>query len=456
MFQFLRNLFGKKASPEKERAVHGDLRGNGPPASESPQAIANHTFVCRDSILNRDQRISGYEFSLHKRLHERLSGKSLVVRRAYDDALLRHLGSTNAGAILSNRIVVVGIAPASLDSPQLQSLSAANTLLMLDPTDDSGAEFAGLSDRLENLGKRGFRIGYRLRPEVPLEVIPPIFDFIQISTPAYDGIELAGSVSRLRKLRKVDAKEIFLIAADIESPDDFHVCLRAKFDYFHGPFVNLRQIIEPPRGNVDRSFIMNVLGQLRSGADIAELAKAIGRDAVVTFKLLRYINSAANGLTQEITSIEQCLLLLGRERIYRWLSLLLFDIHNAGYIERVLTEQALVRASLMERIGNQAISAGVNADHLFLTGLFSVLDKLLNRPLPEILASVSMPQAVTDALLADSGALAPFLDLTIACESGDPEQIAQCALACGVDTPIINREMLQALAWANAVGEIAD
>jgi EAL and modified HD-GYP domain-containing signal transduction protein len=67
-----------------------------------------------------------------------------------------------------------------------------------------------------------------------------------------------------------------------------------------------------------------------------------------------------------------------------------------------------------------------------------------------------MPQAVTDALLADSGALAPFLDLTIACESGDPEQIAQCALACGVDTPIINREMLQALAWANAVGEIAD
>jgi EAL and modified HD-GYP domain-containing signal transduction protein len=456
MFQFLRKLFGKKAPPGKKKTVRGEPRGNGPPKSESQRATANHTFVCRDSILNRDQRIAGYEFSLHKRLHERLSGKSLVVRRAYDEVLLRHLDSTNAGSILSNRMVVVGIAPASLDNAQLQTLSATNTLLMLDPTDDSGAEFVGLRDRVEALTQMGFRIGYRLRPEMPLEVIPPIFDFIQISTPAYDGIELAGSVSRLRKLKKVDAKDISLIAADIESPDDFHVCWRAKFDYFHGPFVNLRQIIEPPRGNVDRSFIMNVLGQLRSGADIAELAKTIGRDAMVTFKLLRYINSAANGLTQEITSIEQCLLLLGRERIYRWLSLLLFDLHNAGYSERILTEQALVRASLMERIGIQARAAGVNADHLFLTGLFSVLDKLLNRPLREILASVSMPQTVTDALIGDSGPIAPFLALAIACESGDPEKIAKSALACRVDETSINEEMLQALAWANTVAEIAE
>jgi EAL and modified HD-GYP domain-containing signal transduction protein len=177
---------------------------------------------------------------------------------------------------------------------------------------------------------------------------------------------------------------------------------------------------------------------------------------VVTFKLLRYINSAANGLTQEITSIDQCLLLLGRERIYRWLSLLLFDLHNAGYRERVLTEQALVRASLMERFGDQAGSIGVNADQLFLTGLFSVLDKLLNRPLREILASVSMPQTVTDALIGDSGPIAPFLALAIACESGDPEKIAKSALACRVDETSINEEMLQALAWANTVAEIAE
>jgi EAL and modified HD-GYP domain-containing signal transduction protein len=456
IFQLLHKLFGQKATPERDKTPRGEPLDNGASASESRQGAANHAFVCRESILSRHQRIAGYELSLQKRLHERLSGKSLVVRRAYDEVLLRHLASTNAGSILSNRMLVVGIAPASLDNPHLQTLSATNTLLMLDPTDDTGAEFIGLRDRLEALGQLGFRVGYRLRPEMPLEVIPPIFDFIQISTPAYDGIELAGSVSRLRKLKKVDAKDIALIAADIESPDDFHVCFRAKFDYFHGPFVNLRQTIEPPLGNVDRSFIINVLGQLRSGADIAELAKTIGRDAVVTFKLLRYINSAANGLTQEITSIEQCLLLLGRERIYRWLSLLLFDLHNAGYRERVITEQALVRASLMERFGDQAGSTGVNADQLFLTGLFSLLDKLLNRPLAEILASVSMPQLVTDALIAQSGPLASFLALAVACESGDPEQISGCAQACGIDESSISQEVLQSLAWANKVGELDD
>jgi EAL and modified HD-GYP domain-containing signal transduction protein len=458
MAQFLGKIFGKKPSAVKDQDQANPAVADQtvPLPSDFLEAAENQTFMCRESILNREQRIAGYRFVLHQGLQTRLSGKEANVRRAYDEVLVQNLRSADVAPILSNRIVFVGISPASLDNPHLHALSTANTVLMLDPPDDSGAELAGLRDRVEALGQLGFHVGYRLPAEVPLEVIPPIFDFIQISTPAYDGTELADSVGRLRKLAKSDDKNISLIAADIETADDFHVCWRAKFDYFHGPFVDLRQNIAPPRGNVDRSFIMIVLGQLRSGEDIAALAKTIGKDAVVTYKLLRYINSAANALTHEISLIEQCLLLLGRERIYRWLSLMLFDVHNAGYRERVLTEQALVRANLMERIGNIGGTAAVSvsADHLFLTGLFSVLDKLLNQPLAEILASIALPHSVDDALLRNSGPLVPFLALAIACESGDPKKISSLAQACRINEQRLNEEILQALAWANMVGEI--
>jgi EAL and modified HD-GYP domain-containing signal transduction protein len=177
---------------------------------------------------------------------------------------------------------------------------------------------------------------------------------------------------------------------------------------------------------------------------------------VVTYKLLRYINSVANALTHEITSIDQCLLLLGREKIYRWLSLLLFDLHNAGYAERILAEQALVRASLMERMGRQSNLADVSADHLFLTGLFSLLDKLLKQPLGEILAKVSLPPAVGTALLSGSGPYACFLEFAIACESGEGTEIQRCAQACGVDAATVNGEVLEALGWANQVGELGE
>jgi EAL and modified HD-GYP domain-containing signal transduction protein len=67
-----------------------------------------------------------------------------------------------------------------------------------------------------------------------------------------------------------------------------------------------------------------------------------------------------------------------------------------------------------------------------------------------------MPQLVTDALIAQSGPLASFLALAVACESGDPEQISGCAQACGLDESSISQEVLQSLAWANKVGELDD
>jgi c-di-GMP phosphodiesterase len=93
-------------------------------------------------------------------------------------------------------------------------------------------------------------------------------------------------------------------------------------------------------------------------------------------------------------------------------------------------------------------------DHLFLTGLFSLLEKMIEGPLEETLARVSVPPAVSDALLAGSGPLAPFLNLAIACEQGDQEAISNWAVVCRLDALCVNEEMLAALVWANEVLEL--
>ncbi|MBS1158760.1 MAG: putative signal transduction protein [Proteobacteria bacterium] len=452
MLKFLRTLLTKSIPSTAEADPFERLNEVAPLRNEEMTVADDRSFVCREPILNRDERIAGYEFLLHQRLQGRLQGKDPALRRAYDDALIRNLSLAEVGSLLGHRLAFIGISSLSFDNPQLPMLPSANTVLMIDPLDDCGSE--GLPDKLRMAKDKGFQVGYRHRPEVPDEAILPWCDFIQISTPTYNGLEIADWIRHLRKQER--ATPVSLIAADIESSDDLHVCYRAGFDYFHGPFVVRRELWHPPRGTVDRSHIMEVLSLLRSGGENTAVAESIRHDPVITYKLLRYINSPVNSLSTKITSIEQCLLILGRERFYRWLSLLLFDVQKAGYIERMLTEQALIRARLMERLGLRAGKAEVDPDLLFLAGLFSLLDKLLDRPMAEILAGVSMPQAVCAALLHSRGALAKFLRLAIACEDGVPEEIAAAAAACRLEVGDVNQDSLAALVWATEISQLND
>lgn len=454
MLPFLRKIFGGPPRPLPVDDAFARLNEVAPLRSTELENRNERSFVCREPILNRAERIAGYEFFLHQGLQDRLSGKDTALRRAYDDALIRNLVTVQIGALLGFRLAFVGISSLSFDNPQLARLPCENTLLMIDARNEGVVDFAGLHQRVESARQRGFRIGYHQPAGKPDKEIIALCDVVQISTPSFSGLEIAEWV---RQVRRFDTPgPLLLIAADIESADDLHVCFQAGFDYFHGPFVSCRDNWHPPRGTIDRSHIMRVLSQLRRGDENGLLAESVRQDAVITYKLLRYINSPANGLSKEITTIDQALLLLGRERFYRWLSLLLFDVQNAGYIERLLTEQALVRASFMERMGLRLGQKDLLPDQLFLTGLFSLLDKLLNRQMPEILSSVAMPPAVCDALLDGSGPLAPLLNLSIASENGQAEDLAHWAKACRVDVDSVNQESMAALLWAAEISRIND
>jgi EAL and modified HD-GYP domain-containing signal transduction protein len=148
-------------------------------------------------------------------------------------------------------------------------------------------------------------------------------------------------------------------------------------------------------------------------------------------------------------------MVLGRDRFYRWLSMLLFDSDRPGYHERVLNEQVLARARFLEMLAGQG-RVPAEADHLFMAGLFSMLDVMMDQPLTNILKQISLPDPVSAALKGEPGPMHDAMSLAIAVESGTTDEMADAAKRCGLFASVVTVTMIEALAWAQQASSASE
>jgi EAL and modified HD-GYP domain-containing signal transduction protein len=113
-------------------------------------------------------------------------------------------------------------------------------------------------------------------------------------------------------------------------------------------------------------------------------------------------------------------------------------------------KNALVRARFTELLGGDRLKQG-DRDGLFIVGVFSMLDALLNVPMNQAIANLKLPPEITQALLKREGVYAPYLELALASEEGEARILETYAAACGIDAKEINAAHAQALRWAEEV-----
>lgn len=410
---------------------------SGPPSHES-------AFVCREAVLGRDERVAGYEFALPQRLQSRLRDKRESIRKVYDEALIRNLTDIQVGALLGQRLAFVEVSPAALTSASLRKLAPDNLVLSVTLPKGFQTDIPKLLQRFSDLKGEGYRLGWHVdNPTIGLEQLWCRVEFLMVDMQTYPTEALQALLQQLKALPEENRPR--LVGRQVQSYEAFRAGYDLGFHYFHGSFISTREAWRQPAQSLNRLQVALILNQLRKGAEARELALALRQDPILTFKLLRYINSPAMGLQRHLDSIDQALVMLGREQLYRWLSLLLLHVQNPGYREWVLMERALVRASFMERLAPQA------ADEAFLAGLLSLLDQLLGQPLEGLLAEISLPEGVRQGLLQRQGPLAGLLALAECCENDDPEAIRAGAEALRLDQAQLNAAMFPALLWAHQV-----
>lgn len=197
--------------------------------------------------------------------------------------------------------------------------------------------------------------------------------------------------------------------------------------------------------NPSQAIVVKLISLVNQAADVKEIENTLRLDTALSFKLLKFINSPAFGLSVEITSFQHAVMMLGYTRLMRWLSLLLSttsrDVNAAP-----LMSASIRRGLFMEQVGN-----GHDRDALFITGAFSLLDKITHTPFEKLFSMISLSNDIVDSVSSDSGKFSLELALIEAIEKNDPQEVSLLTSNLALDPSQVNLALLRALSAADQI-----
>ena len=405
----------------------------------TPPRAASGAMLRREEMLDRSGRLAGYRFSLAT-----ADGATFAPPGAYFDALR----SAKVRSLAERRLAVIVVRLSEWSVADLALLQGPHTVFQVDwpgATEDVDAWLVGL----QYLRQAGadlaltFAAGGVAQP-------PDLLDALALVTHGFVDFSSAPDarfeelVHRLRR----EGPNLRLAADNVTSWPERRLCLSLGIDLVMGGFLSTVDVQDHgEKVNGSRLMLMEMLTLVRRDGDARALAEMAKRDPGVAVRLLSMANAPAYGLVTPVTGLEQAVLVLGREALYRWLVISVFRAGRDRARDEALLEVALARARFLE-LAALSVGSRQQADELFLVGLLSFVDALLGLPMEEVVSAMSLPPVVCDVLLRSEGPYARFLILALAVEKCLAERAAQLADPLGITLDALNHHRDEALLWA--------
>ncbi|HEV7968996.1 MAG TPA: HDOD domain-containing protein [Candidatus Acidoferrales bacterium] len=268
-----------------------------------------------------------------------------------------------------------------------------------------------------------------------------IADIIKVDFRLTERKEQSAIVSRYA------GRNIRMLAEKVETQEEFTAGMQMGYSLFQGYFFCHPEIMQHRALPSSKSAYLDFLRAATAPElDIRELALKIKNEPSLTFRLLRYLNSAAFGLRAEVRSVAHALSLLGERELRKWIAVVSVGVLADGKPDELMTVP-LVRGRFCELLAPLAGMAG-HANDLFLMGLLSVMDAILDQPLDSILAELRVRTELKDALLAQTGSYWQLLEIAIAHERADWERVSALVLRTGMNEEQVSALYVAAVDWS--------
>jgi EAL and modified HD-GYP domain-containing signal transduction protein len=279
-------------------------------------------------------------------------------------------------------------------------------------------------------------------PNDPRERLAELADIIKVD------VQETTHDDRVAMVKKYGPWRSRLLAEKVETREEFFACRNAGFVYFQGYFFKRPEIVTTHEIPVNRlNYVRMLQAVSKDDLDAREIENVIKSEASICYRLLRYLNSAMFAFSTEIHSIRHALSLLGEREIRRWVRLVATLSAGQNKSSELVT-LALSRARFCELVSPKVPHG---ESDLFLMGLLSLIDVMLEVPMSTILENVPIDQETKSVLLGGASRLRPVYQLMLAQESGEWESSREIGGQLKLAENEVADAYWQAVQWAQQV-----
>ena len=408
-----------------------------PPAGvDSSASSASRALVGRQPILDRALDVMGYELLFRPSAEEvpapfdgNRATAQVIINTVTEIGLENILGKHRAFINFTDELLID--CTARLLPPNKVVLEVLEDAVVND----------GLVESLTQIVDAGYELAqddFVYSPQ--WDRLMALASIIKIDVNALGREEIAKQVEHCK------AFNVKLLAEKVETQEQFDELFELGFDLFQGFFFAKPKVISQERIPQNHMNILRLLAGLQDAdATAREIERLVSGDLPLSFKLLRYLNSAYFALPQKVDSIHRAVVYFGLDMLRRWASLL--AMANVEGKPPELLKIALVRARMCELLAQRAVLNNA-ASSFFTVGLFSTLCALLDVPMRDILTKLPLASEINDALTNYEGLLGEALNCALACEQCDWDEVKFSDLG----EAEIGELYLESLQWALKTG----
>jgi c-di-GMP-related signal transduction protein len=394
-------------------------------------------FVARQPILTREQRVFGYELLFR-------DGVENVFRSSDPEAAAR---STLDSTLLMGFDVLCDGHKAFINCTRDLLLKDGITLLPAEQTVVEILEQVEPDDLVVAACLRLKSGGYTIALDDfvandPRQSLAPLVDILKVD------FERTNREEQIALVKQYAPSGRQMLAEKVETQDQFAAAQEMGYVYFQGYFFRRPEVLRAREIPTNQMNYLRLLAAVsKDEMDLREVEQIIKTEASILYRLLRYLNSPIFGMRNEIHSIRHGLAILGEREIRRWIRLV--TLVSAGEQKSSdLVLSALVRARFCELVASKIPRT---QSDLFLVGMVSMMDAILEIPMEEILDKIALDKDTKSVLSGTGGRLQPIYELMLAQEAGKWQPAKESAERLHITESETGEMWWQAMQWARQV-----
>jgi c-di-GMP-related signal transduction protein len=397
-------------------------------------------YVARQPIFDKDKKIFGYELLFRDGMSNFFTGidgntaTSKVLSHSFLSIGIEQLTGNNLAFINFTRDLLLQY------TPQLFPKEKLVIEVLEDIKPDKDVVMA-----CKDLSQKGYQIAlddffYHSDMKSLIEIANIIkFDFR--ATNPEQILEILKTISR---------PDLQLLAEKVETYKEFEIALDMGFEYFQGYFFSKPEVLKGKDISSAQMNLLEIMAEVnKSGFHFNKIEKIITKDVSISYKLMRYINSAYFSTANKVSSIKQAIILLGENGIKNFLSLIAMTGLALDKPDELI-RSSIIRAKFCELAGLKC-GCGMNPSELFTLGLFSSIDAILDDTMANLMTKLPLSDELKKALIHEEGMINNYLKLATSYERGDWEGVSECLKEININDDELPQLFLDSINWADAI-----